>query len=122
MISAFHWQESGLTQRAYRREHELPEVELSQWKYRLQKAQRRQASKTQLIPIRVLEASTPRTDRTHWHEPRRGDRGGELALVFDSGLRFEIGNDLNAATLRRVLEVVADVGMRPAPRCIWPSG
>ena len=30
------WRESGLTQRAYSREHELPEWQLSHWKHRLQ--------------------------------------------------------------------------------------
>jgi hypothetical protein len=104
------WRESGLTQRAYCREHELAEVQLSHWKHRLQKAQRRQAAKAQLVPIRVLEASTPQTEHAHRHGSRRADRGGELTLVFDSGLRLEIGDEVDAATLRRVLEVLADVG------------
>jgi len=36
--------------------------------------------------------------------------GGELTLVLGSGLRLEIGDGFNGATLRRVLEVLGDVG------------
>jgi len=35
---------------------------------------------------------------------------GELALVLGNGLRLEIGDGFNDGTLRRVLEVLGDVG------------
>jgi len=34
------WRECGLTQRAYCREHELPEAHLSHWKHRSEKVHR----------------------------------------------------------------------------------
>lgn len=94
------WRESGLTQRAYCRRHELPEGHLSHWKHRLRKEQRRLSAKTQLVPIRVVEESAP----------GHVDREGDLALVFGNGLRLEIGNGFNPVTLRRVLEVLDRVG------------
>ncbi len=46
---------SGLTQRAYSREHELPEWQLSHWKHRLQKARWHGNAQAQLVPVRVRE-------------------------------------------------------------------
>lgn len=94
------WRESGLTQRAYCRRHELPEGHLSHWKHRLRKEQRRLSAKTRLVDIRVVEESTPGSV----------DHQGDLALVFCSGLRLEIGNGVNPVTLRRVVEVFCHVG------------
>ena len=94
------WRESGLTQRAYCRRHELPEGDLSHWKHRLRKEQRRLSAKTQLVPIRVVKESAP----------GNVDQEGDLAWVFGSGLRLEIGNGFNPITLRRVLEVLGDGG------------
>jgi hypothetical protein len=104
------WRESGLTQRAYCRRHELPEGHLSHWKHRLEKAQRRRSAETQLVPIRMMEESAPRTDRANKRLPRGGDAGGDLALAFGNGLRLEIGNGFHPDTLRRVLEVLGDMG------------
>ena len=95
------WRESGLTQRAYCRRHELPEGHLSHWKHRLQKEQRRRRStQTQLVPIRVVEDSVP----------GRVEHEGDLVLVFATGVRLAIGKGFKPATLRRVLEVLVHVG------------
>ena len=104
------WRESGLTQRAYCREHELPEVQLSHWKHRLQKARRRRDSKTQLVPVRAIEGSAPCTDHSDRHTPRGGDSRSDLTLVLSNGWRLEIGEGFKAATLSRVLEALRHVG------------
>ena len=104
------WRESGLTQRAYCREHELPEEQLSHWKHRLRKAQRRARTRSRLVPIRVLQESTPRTANLDEHTSQARHCGGDLTLVLGNGLRLEIGDDFNSATLCRVLEVLAHVG------------
>jgi hypothetical protein len=102
------WRESGLTQRAYCREQELPEGHLSHWKHRLEKARR--STETRLVPIGVMEQSVSRTDRADKRLARGGEAGGDLALVFGNGLRLEIGTGFNHDTLRQVLEVLDDVG------------
>ena len=104
------WRESGLTQRAYCRRHELPEGHLPHWKHRLEKAHRRRSTETRLVPIGVMEESVSRTDRANKRLARGGEAGGDLALVFGSGLRLEIGTGFNPDTLRQVLEVLGDVG------------
>ena len=104
------WRESGLTQRAYCHREQLPETQLSHWKHRLTKSQRRERSTRSLIPIQVLEPVTAETDSV------RAAPGGvpvapaALSVVFGGGLRLEIGDGFNAATLRRVLEVLGRVG------------
>ena len=104
------WRESGLTQRAYCRAHELPEEQLSHWKHRLQKAQRRARTQSRLVPIRVLQESTPRTANIDEHTSQARPCGGDLTLVLGNGLRLEIGDGFNPATLCRVLEVLGHVG------------
>jgi hypothetical protein len=104
------WRESGLTQRAYCRAHELPEVQLSHWKQRLQKARRCRESKTQLVPVHVIEASAARSDRPRAEKPRGEDRRSDLTLVLDNGWRLEIGEGFKPATLSRVLEALRHVG------------
>ncbi len=102
------WSESGLTQRAYCREQGLSEAQFSYWKPWLRKKGQRQRWKAPLVPLKVIEKPTSETVR--------GDvRGaasdaGELALVFGKGLRLEVGEGFDAATLRRVLEVLGHVG------------
>ena len=104
------WRESGLTQRAYCREHELSEMQLSHWKHRLQKTRRRAGSTSRLVPVRVLGESTPRSTEVDGHNARVGHRGGDLTLVFSNGWRLEIGEGFNLDTLSRVLEAVRHVG------------
>ena len=104
------WRESGLTQRAYCREHELPEVQLSHWKHRLQEGRRRRDSKSQLIPVRVIEGSAACAEHSHWHRPRSDDRRSDLTLVLSNGWRLEIGEGFKPATLSRVLEALRHVG------------
>ncbi len=104
------WRESGLTQRAYCREHALPEEQLSHWKHRLHKAQRRARTPSRLVPIRVLQESTPRTASMDEHTSQARHCGEDLTLVLGNGLRLEIGNGFNPVTLRRVLEVLGHVG------------
>ena len=99
------WRESGLTQRAYCHRERLPETQLSHWKHRLAKSQRRGQSKRSLIPIQVLGPTPPEED-----SGCVPDAPGALSVVFGRGLRLEIGEGFNAATLRRVLEVLGHVG------------
>ena len=105
------WWESGCTQRAYCQEHGLPEAQFSQWKGRLRKRPRRRGVETQLVPVSVIEQSAPRTNRAEGNTQSPGvDRQADLALVFGSGLRLEIGDGFDGGVLRRVLEVLGDVG------------
>ena len=104
------WRESGLTQRAYCREHELSEIQLSHWKHRLQKTRRRASAASRLVPVRVLRESVPRSTEVDGHSARVGHRGGELTLVLSNGWRLEIGEGINLETLSRVLEAVRHVG------------
>ena len=104
------WRESGLTQRAYCRAHELAEVQLSHWKHRLQKTRRRASSASRLVPVRVLRESPPRSTDVDEHKARVGHRGGDLTLVFSNGWRLEIGEGFSSTTLSRVLEVLGHVG------------
>ena len=104
------WRKSGLTQRAYSREHELPEWQLSHWKHRLQKARRGQERKTRLVPVRVMEETTAGTDHGHRPAPRNAEQGRDLTLVLSNGWRLEIGEGVQPATLSRVLEALGHVG------------
>ncbi len=102
------WSESSLTQRAYCQAHGLSEAQFSHWKPRLRKKGQRQRAKAPLVPLKVIEEVPSETER----EEVRGaaSDAGELALVFGNGLRLEISDGFDAATLRRVLEVLAYVG------------
>ena len=102
------WSESGLTQRAYCQTHGLSEAQFSHWKPRLRKPGQRQRPKAQLVPLKVIEEGTTETARADVGGCAR--EAGELALVFGNGLRLEIGEGFDAATLRRVLEVLGHVG------------
>ena len=104
------WRKSGLTQRAYCRRHELPETQFSHWKHRLQKRQRRPRAKTQLVPLAVMEDSSCATANWDGGQVVDCNGRGELTLLLGNGLRLEIGDRFNGATLRRVLEVLGDVG------------
>ena len=105
------WWASGRTQRAYCREHGLCETQFSHWKGRLRTGSRPRGVETQLVPVSVIEQSTPRTDRSEGNTPSQAcSRQADLALVFGNGLRLEIGEGFNSGVLRRVLEVLGDVG------------
>ena len=104
------WRESGMTQRVYCRRHELPETQFSHWKHRLQKAHRRPSAKTRLVPLTVIEQTSSGPGDVDGRGLVDCDGRGELTLVLGSGLRLEIGDGFNGATLRRVLEVLGDVG------------
>ena len=104
------WSESGLTQRAYCQEHGLSEAQFSHWKPRLRKKGQRQRPKpkAQLVPLQVIEEVTSETGRGKVRGA--ASDAGELALVFGNGLRLEISEGFDDATLRRVLEVLDHVG------------
>ena len=102
------WSESGVTQRAYCQEHGLPEAQFSHWKPRLRKKGQRPRRKAQLVPLKVIEETTMETARGEVRGA--ASDAGELALVFGNGLRLEISEGFDAATLRRVLEVLGHVG------------
>ena len=105
------WQDSGLTQRAYCREHQLPETQLSHWKHRLEKLRRRQGDAKRLVPIQVIGASVTDGRPAEIEPPRRQDApDSHLTLVLGNGLRLEIGEEFNPSTLSRVLEVLGHVG------------
>ena len=102
------WWESGVTQRAYCQEHGLAEAQFSHWKPRLRKSGQSRPAQARLVPIKAIEEAPGQVGGGEVHGPRGG--GGDLALVFGEGLRLEIGDGFDTATLRRVLEVLADVG------------
>ena len=102
------WSESGLTQRAYCQEHGLPEAQFSHWKPRLRNKGQRQRPKARVVPVKVIEETTIGTARGEVRGA--ASDAGELALVFGNGLRLEISEGFDAATLRRVLEVLGHVG------------
>ena len=96
--------------RTYCRQHELPETQFSHWKHRLQKRQRRARAKTQLVPLAVIEQSSSAAGEGDGRRVVECGGRGELTLTLGNGLRLEIGDGFNGATLRRVLEVLGDVG------------
>ncbi len=105
------WRESGLTQRSYCHREHLPETQLSHWKHRLAKSQRRSKVKRSLVPVQVLESMPPERDSAVSASPRfAAVPTAALSLVFDGGLRLEIGAGFDAATLRQVVKVLGDVG------------
>ncbi len=104
------WRESGLTQRAYCHREHLPETQLSHWKHRLAKSQRRDRSKRSLIPIQVLEPTSAETDSVCAAPGGVPAARAALSVAFGGGLRLEIGEGFHAATLRRVLEMLGRVG------------
>ena len=105
------WRESGLTQRAYCHRERSPETQLSHWKHRLAKSQRRSSTRRSLVPVQVLEPSPAELDSTVNASPRGAAvPSAALSVVFDGVMRLEIGQGFDAKTLRRVLEVLGDVG------------
>ncbi len=105
------WRESGLTQRAYCHRESLPETQLSHWKHRLAKSRRRSSTKRSLVPVQLLEPAPPELDSAVSTSPRcAAAPTAALSVVFDGGLRLEIGEGFDAKTLRRVLEVLGRVG------------
>jgi hypothetical protein len=105
------WRESGLTQRAYCHRESLPEAQLSHWKHRQAKAQRRGLTKRSLIPIEVLEPAPSELGSAGGAAPVGVPAAtAALSVVFGRGLRLEIGEGFHPATLRQVLEVLGDVG------------
>ena len=105
------WWESGRTQRAYCQEHGLCEAQFSHWKGRLRKGSRCRGVETQLVPVSVIEELAPRTGRVEGHaQSQAADRQADLTLVFSNGSRLEIGEGFDSGVLRRVLEVLGDVG------------
>ena len=105
------WWASGRTQRAYCQEHGLCETQFSHWKGRLRTGSRRRRVETQLVPVSVIEHSTPQTERSEGKtSPQADNRRADLSLVFGNGLRLEIGEGFDSGVLRRVLKVLGDVG------------
>ena len=105
------WRESGLTQRAYCHRESLPETQLSHWKHRLAKSQRRSRVKRSLVPVQVLEPPPAELDSAVSESPRCAPApSAALSVVLDGGLRLEIGEGFDATTLRRVLGVLGRVG------------
>jgi len=105
------WRESGLTQRAYCHRESLPETQLSHWKHRLAKSQRRSRAKASLVPVQVLEPTPSERDSAVSASLRYAAvPTAALSVVFDGRLRLEIGEGFDATTLRRVLEVLGRVG------------
>jgi len=104
------WRGSGQTQRAYCREQGLPEGKFSHWKQRWSRDRRQGHQRAQLVPVSVIEETAPGRVGTKTREQQEIGCRDDLTLVFTSGLRLEIGRDVESGTLRRVLEVLGDVG------------
>jgi hypothetical protein len=63
------------------------------------------------VPVSVIEESAPPARRAEAHNSAEGStRRADLALVWGNGVRLEIGEGFDSGTLRRVLEVLGDVG------------
>jgi transposase len=90
------WPGSGLTQEAYCRQHNISVASLHRWReifrHEGRVEQRPPGKSLQLLPVTL-------------NEPL-GGMGPGICVVLDEGLRIELSEDFQPATLRRVLDVL----------------
>lgn len=83
------WEESGLSQKEYCRQHGLSKSALGWWRTRLA---RKAAGGVTLVPVPFLKSAV-----------RHGRLSSGLTLVVGDHYRIEVADDFHAVTLTRLL-------------------
>jgi transposase-like protein len=91
------WRQSGLTVRAFCEQQDVSEPSFYTWRRALQN---RAATTPDFVPVRIIPepAAEPTTQR----------RMGDVELVLADGRLLRVGPGFDAATLKRVLVVLAE--------------
>jgi hypothetical protein len=87
------WKASGQTAKEFARRHQLSDVSLTWWKWKLGSDARRQSRKTPISPLTFVEMTAAMQ-----REP--------LELVLEGGVRLRVPHDFADASLARVLDVL----------------
>ncbi len=90
------WRRSGVSVRAYCREHGLSEPSFYAWRRALAK---REAAALRFVLVRVAEPGPP---------PAAEGSAGALELVLDAGRRLRVGPGFDAPTLQRLLALLEE--------------
>jgi len=89
------WQSSGFTQTDYCRAHGLKPHQFTYWKRRFQQT----ATQPRFLPVGVVDPAPPESVVVP----------SPLTIVAGNGIRIHIGDDFNAATLKRLLVTLDQV-------------
>jgi hypothetical protein len=99
--------QSGLTVRAFCREHELRETAFYFWRCELARRQAARPASAAFVPVQVVETPAPARSvqlRT----------GGRIEIVLSGGRRVHVAAPVDRQALADVLAVLSEVGTQPA--------
>ena len=92
--------QSGLTVRAFCREHELRETAFYFWRCELARRQAARPASAAFVPVQVVETPAP--------------AGGRIEIVLSGDRRVHVAAPVDRRALADVLAVLSEVGTQPA--------